>query len=90
MRLTDAEKRNRENPDTFQIPDKEERENLPVGAFAKLIFNDRERMWVRITEFTTTDYEGVLDNEPVVVKMKIGDKVRFKAKHVIDYFLPKE
>jgi hypothetical protein len=87
MRLINVEKRAKDNPKTFEIPDLLERQNLKMGHFAKLIFNDKERMWVKVTEVLEGSYVGTLANEPVVVKMKFGDRVEFEPKHIADIYV---
>ena len=65
--LSNAEDRHRENPDTFWIPAKHRREYLKTGAIVKLIFDDKERMWVTVTERTETGYEGTLSSIPTLI-----------------------
>ena len=65
--LANAEDRNRENPDTFWIPAKHRREYLKTGAIVKLIFDDKERMWVKVTERTETGYQGTLSSIPTLI-----------------------
>lgn len=84
--LTDAEELNRKHPTTFKIPSKAVRDNLQVGHYAKLCFDDKERMWVLVEKRIVTKagikYKGVLNNDPVVVRMKDGDEVHFEPRHV--------
>lgn len=84
--LTDAEQRAAEHPLTFNIPTKQERENLLPGDFAKMIFDERERMWVEVSAQTEDGgYHGCLDNNPIVVTyLRRGDVVTFYPKHVIE------
>lgn len=86
--LVDAEARNRAHPDTFEIPPKKVREEIALGDYAKLIFDDRERMWVQVTKRFTIDekvvYHGTLNNDPVSIPdLADGDEVVFEPKHVI-------
>jgi hypothetical protein len=77
---------------SFEIPEKEARNGLRVGDHAKLIFIERiraqeegERMWVKVTKVRSPGkYEGVIDNDPVVVNMTYGDPIVFYAEHVCD------
>jgi hypothetical protein len=83
MKLINVEQRARQHPDTFVIPDTISRHNLKAGQLVKLIFDDRERMWVKVTEVLGGgSYKGTLDNKPVVVDMSLGDAVEFEAEHV--------
>jgi uncharacterized protein YegJ (DUF2314 family) len=89
--------RHAEAPDTFEIPEEAIRSRLVPGCDAKLIFAMRgvegirvERMWVRITGYTNTGYEGVLNNEPRMPDAPIGrgQRVQFGPDHVIDALPP--
>jgi len=85
--LVDAEERHRNYPDSFWIPPPEERRSLRVGDMAKLDFESRERMWVRVIEVAAqvgNIYVGVLTNTPVVVKARRGDRIEFGPRHVVD------
>lgn len=87
--LIDCVKRNKVNPATFHIPNKEERQNLQIGDYAKLIFNDKERMWVQITKKVSSEkYQGSLANDPYDkdkdIDLKFGDEIQFGIKHICD------
>lgn len=85
-------------PDSFRIPDRNQREGLQPGDFAKLIFCIKsgdedpsvalEQMWVIVKERTAYGYIGVLDNEPCALeendKFWRGTELPFSAEHVID------
>jgi hypothetical protein len=83
--------RNREHPNTFEIPSAEERENLKPGQLVKLMFRitherkvDVERMWVIVQEKHSRYYVGKLDNDPYCTdQIKSGMRVRFEPQHVI-------
>ena len=87
--LWDGEERNREHPDTFEIPTRLERETLKPGDWAKLGFDFGpneivERMWVMVK---STDgmggYMGRLDNEPLTDAIRCGATVVFGPEHVL-------
>ncbi len=80
--LVDCRLRNLQHPLTFHIPTLEQIEALQPGDFVKLIFEDRERMWVKITSREGDEFTGVLNNDPVIVDMKCGDKVLFYSRHI--------
>lgn len=80
----------KKEPD-FKIATKKERSSLRCGDFAKLVFvadkrtGRGERMWVRVAYKSKVKkgwYMGSLANEPLVVNMKMGDKVWFNERHV--------
>jgi hypothetical protein len=83
--LIDAEVRAARYPKKFRLPPKAERHALVIGAFAKLIFDDRERMWVEVTNREHGGwYRGELRNDPYGLPGAYGDAVRFHARHVIE------
>lgn len=91
MRLSNGEKLAAAHPRTFEIPDKQERESLQPGDFAKMIFDEQERMWVKVAgRRDNGQYYGHLDNHPVLVTLSRGDEVEFSPKHVIAIFRKEE
>lgn len=87
--LANAEERAREV--SFEIPPREDREQLSVGDLVKLVFLDRdgcgERMWVEIThtqtDAVTEHYCGRLRNDPVQIDdLRYGDEIAFGPHHV--------
>jgi hypothetical protein len=88
MNLGNAEERSAQHPTTFHIPSREERTSLNIGEYAKLIFDDRERMWVCVTDIVADGYVGSLANDPVAVDMEHGDEVRFRPEHIADILIP--
>jgi hypothetical protein len=92
--LVDAEERARETPDTFLIPPRALRSVLRCEDMAKLIFSDKERMWVEIVKVThavvapQTTYLGTLQNVPIDHgALKVGDLITFEPRHIIDVAL---
>ena len=89
--LEDGEERHRQDPDTFEIPPREARDNLRTGQLVKLMFaitaggNELvERMRVIVERRDGAEYFGALDNQPASTdKMRPGMSIRFHAKHVI-------
>jgi uncharacterized protein YegJ (DUF2314 family) len=92
-RLGDGEALNREHPDTFQIPTRDERERLKPGDLVKLLFEVvnpeqgkpiAERMWVQVTDLAADGYVGSLDNDPRIIKtLSPGSRIEFRPQHVI-------
>lgn len=91
--------RHRDSPDTFWIPDEDDRDSVTIGDLVKLIFeydieateedpHTAERMWVRITDRIDQFYIGSLDNEPIVArdyhKLAVGSRIVFLSEHIID------
>ncbi|WEZ83986.1 hypothetical protein P6U16_04440 [Rhizobium sp. 32-5/1] len=96
--LEDGEEYHRAAPETFWIPDRETREGLQPGDFAKLIFRISiddphtpvavERMWVLVRERVDGGYLGILDNDPDAIdeneEFWRGIELPFAACHVIN------
>lgn len=96
--LESAEARAAEYPDSFEIPDRDEREALEVGEHAKLlmrfILDDPEepeageRIWVVVSERTDDGYLGLLANCPACLEendeLWLGSEISFHAEHIID------
>lgn len=93
--LENAFELNKEYPDTFKIPSKEEIDSLKVNDLVKLIFVEKngnpetvpERMWVKIIEINKDDFVGILDNKPYYIEsIKYGDEIVFKIENIIDIY----
>jgi hypothetical protein len=80
--------RNRTYPDTFEIPDEEDKNDIIPGDHVRLMFEMRhwgERTWVDVVEVKRRHFVGRLRNDPVgIPKLEYGDTVRFKRDHIID------
>jgi hypothetical protein len=89
-RLESAEEYHARNPDTFWIPDKADRDSLQPGDAAKVMFKTytsdigAERIWAEVTGRVGHKYIGKLVNDPFIIAGKYGDRVYFRAEHVID------
>lgn len=82
--LTNAESLNLAHPSTFLIPALEDRLSLRVGNKAQLLFDNKERMWVRVVRTDDGGYAGILVNHPISVDAKFGDRVEFQSHHVLN------
>ncbi len=89
--LIDAVEHQKANPRTFELPDEWNRKRVRIGEWAKLMFRfpvnrdpQVERMWVRVTAATDSQYVGVLDNTPDNVEfVGYGQTITFEPRHVI-------
>lgn len=81
--LVDARARHLKHPKTFEIPDEKELAALRVGHHAKVIVNDKERIWVCITRVDEARFAGTIANQPLTFDGNFGDDVCFEAKHII-------
>lgn len=100
--LADALQTWRDWPDTFDLPDAEERASVPEGWFVKLVFKllepppgmdnppDAERMWVRVVARDEEGpWVGELANEPEwITALALGARVEFTPDHIIDIAPP--
>lgn len=97
--LDDGEAYHLAAPTTFWIPDRQQREGLEPGDYAKLIFQIAldgedgrksafERMWVIVRERTADGYVGVLDNDPDAIEKNdllwSGTALPFQPRHIIN------
>jgi hypothetical protein len=97
--LESAEARHADNPTTFWIPPREDRDGLQIGQFAQLLFQigipddpdgefNVERMWVEVTGRIGDLYLGLLRNQPASIGseevLDHGASVAFRSEHIID------
>jgi hypothetical protein len=81
--------RNRDHPNTFPIPDEEDRMTVQPGMHVKLMFEMKDgggdRMWVEIISVKRRKLVGRLINQPLMIpRLMPGDQVTFKPEHIID------
>lgn len=78
-------------PDSFQIPDHEDKELLRPGDRAKLMWAVRgmpgERMWVTITRRDGDRLVGTLDNWAIFAYLHPDEVINFKIDDIIDCIL---
>jgi len=79
--LRSGEKSHEENPDSFWMPELEERKSLKIGDAAKLIFDiesedeegkvhvEGERIYVIVSEIIDDFYIGILDSQPATFEV---------------------
>jgi Uncharacterized protein conserved in bacteria (DUF2314) len=95
-RLLSGVKQNRKHPETFEIPDEEDKQAIEPGVLVKLLFDIKEdwggwrghlwgeRMWVEIVAVKRRHIVGVLRNQPIgIPRLDWGDRVKFKRDHII-------
>lgn len=100
--LEDVEKTAQNNPDTFFIPSREERNSKKKGDLVRLHFlledpregePRAERMWVEILRAKTIlgKYIGTLTNQPAFITgLSVGDEVGFYPKHIAQTMMKKD
>jgi hypothetical protein len=88
--FTSGVTQNRTYPDTFWIPDDEEKADIEPGDTVRAMFQMRadnwcERMWVTVTEVKGSKIIGTLSNQPIgIPRLEFGDKVKLHRDHIID------
>jgi hypothetical protein len=80
-------------PDTFEIPNEDERLAIEPGAVVRLMFEMKdgwgERMWVNVSSVNKRHLVGTLSNQPLgIPRLTYGDEIKFKRDHVIDIHWP--
>ena len=80
--LVDCWERHKQHPTTFEIPEKVELKELKIGSMVKLIFNDKERMWVEIMGKRLSTWIGRLDNHSISVNLELNAEIEFENKHI--------
>ncbi len=81
-KLENVETRASDNPETFLIPSRQQRERVRKGDQVKLCFKPGERMWVEITHVKDARYTGILRSRPAVTQANPGDVVVFGPEHI--------
>ena len=82
--LVDVEERAARSA-TFEIPSREEREDLWPGDLAKLIFTDiGERIWVEVVDVLDAVYVGTVESSPLHSELHRGDEIVFHPGNVAD------
>ena len=99
--LESAEERHQAAPQSFEIPSRQERTSLGVGARVKLLFLfmneeggkpiiDCERMWVTISSVDAGGYTGTLESLPATsAVIGPGQQVSFGPEHVASISVPR-
>lgn len=95
FKLQNVEVQHRKHPDSFEIAPRRARAQLRPYDLAKVIllldppppFGPKaERLWVMVTRIEADGrYVGKLDNEPVLVRAKLGDEIRFGPEHIANF-----
>lgn len=95
--LIDGDERHEQNPTTFEMPDKDDRLAVPVGAYAKIGVESLgnkpgERFWVIVTEAQDGRFVGTINNDLVYTRyhgLKDTDVVEFGPEHILSFEVPR-
>ena len=93
--LTNALAMHLAHPDTFDVPEVDVLAELVPGDFVKLGFRGEEgeggeRMWVKLTARSGSEWTGTIANTPFWLDMAFGDEVRFGPENILDAATPGE
>lgn len=67
------------------LPSSQVRAAVKPGHYVKAVFDDKERMWVEVTEVTKRGWKGILRNQPVTIAGKWGDEATGTWSEILDY-----
>ena len=83
IQLVNAQEMARNYPETFKVPNSNDLDKMKVGDSAKICINNKERLWVLITEINGAQLKGKLDNNPVILEdVAFGDLISFKKENI--------
>lgn len=86
-KLSGVEDRPKVHPATSHSNPRGERASLRVGDQAQLSVDDKERLWFEVVKVLGTGdsvvYLGRLRSVPLVVRLKMTDRLKFEPRHVI-------
>jgi hypothetical protein len=87
--LDSGVERNREHPESFEIPDEESRLAVEPGDRVRLVFDMKrgpgEKMWVDVLSVGKKKLVGTLRNDPVFIpRLEFGDRIKFRHWHIVD------
>jgi len=87
IQLVDAQQMAKTYPDTFEAPDQQELDRVKVGDSVKICINNKERVWVEVTEIGGGQLKGKIDNCPIVIDdVAFGDAISFKKENIYSVF----
>ena len=97
IKLVNALERHKKHPETFEIPSKEELDNLKEGDFVKVIYEfteedeciiEGERFWVEVDTIKGEQLKGKVSNDLVGSyksnNLKCDDRVSFGYENIIN------
>ena len=83
IQLVNAQEMAKTYPDTFEAPAKEELADIKVGDSVKICINNKERLWVSITEIVGCQLKGTIDNSPITIDdVSFGDTILLKEENI--------
>lgn len=87
IQLVDAQQMAKTYPKTFSAPDMQDLDGVKVGDSVKICVNNKERLWVQVTEILGSNLKGTIDNNPIVIDdVNYGDVINFKKENIYDIF----
>ncbi len=87
INLSDVQELSKSNPKTFEAPKESELEKIKVGDSVKVCINNKERLWVHVTEVCGNNLKGTIDNCPITLEeVSFGDLISFRKENVYSVF----
>jgi len=84
MDFIDGVERNKQRPDTFEIPSQEEKDNIEIGNYIKVGHN-RERFWGKVLSLNSNKITIRIDNDLVCEHpFKCDDEIQVEKRNVLD------
>lgn len=88
IKLVNAEEIHKQYPKSFEIPDKEDLDDLKIGDSVKVNKEPGERFWVEIVDIKPDYYLGEVDNEIITGDIEYGDIIKFQRKNIYSIRYP--
>lgn len=87
IQLVDAQQMAKAYPGTFEAPDQKELDLVKVGDSVKICINNKERLWIEVTEINGGQLKGKIDNCPIVIEdVNFGDFISFRKENIYSIF----
>lgn len=81
VNFVDAQEMHKQYPDTFEVPSKEDLEQLIVGDIVKVSAYN-ERFWAQITDIDKSRITATVNNYLLTPRLKYGDIITFGLENV--------
>jgi uncharacterized protein YegJ (DUF2314 family) len=87
IQLVDAQQMAKAYPNSFEVPDQKELDLVKVGDSVKICINNKERLWIEVTEINGGQLKGKIDNCPIVIDdVAFGDSISFRKENIYSIF----
>ena len=81
-KFVDAQQKNKEHPDTFEVPDRSELDSIKKGSIVKVARNN-ERFWTSVVSVDGDKITATVDNDLICEQpFNYGDIIKFEKRHI--------